>query len=117
MPRIDGIKHALLLRKDPHLKAIREELKVLHGGLTAGDKIAILEASREIQRSRRALKRRANWDRALAWLTYMSVPVGVAEALMGSPPIIGTSVSIIGAAGIATVRRIEKKNEWVLFGT
>jgi hypothetical protein len=117
LPRIQGIKHALLLRKDPQLKAMREQLKVLHGGLNTGDRSAILEATREIQKSRRALKRRASWDKALAWLTYMSVPVGVAEVLMGSPPLIGTSVSIIGASGTATVRRIEKKNKWVLFGT
>jgi hypothetical protein len=117
MPRIDGIKHALLLRRNPYLKAMREQLRVLNGGLRVGDPIAILEATREIQKAHRALKRRASWDKALTWLTYMSVPLGVAEVLMGSPPIVGTSVSIIGAASTATARRIDKKNEWALFGT
>jgi hypothetical protein len=117
MPRIDGVRHALLLRSDPNLKAVREQLRVFHGGLRVGDPIAILEATREIQRARRALKLRAGWDKALAWLTYMSVPVGVAEVLAGSPPIVGTAVSIVGAAGTAAARRVEKKNQWALFGT
>ena len=117
MPRIDGIKHALLLRRDPILKAMREQLRVLHGGLRAGDPNAISEATREIQRARRVLKRRATWDNVLTWVTYMSVPVGVAEILAGSPPIVGTAVSIIGASGTAVARRADKKNQWVLFGT
>jgi hypothetical protein len=117
MPRIDGIKHALLLRKNPYLKAMREQLRVFHSGLTVGDPIAILEAKREIQKARRALKRRSGWDKALTWLTYMCVPVGVAEILRGDPPIVGTAVSIIHAAGTAAARRVKKKNEWALFGT
>jgi hypothetical protein len=116
LPHIDGIRHALLLRKDPYLKAMREQLGVLNGGLSAGDSTAILEATKEIQRARRALKRRQGWDNVLSWLTYMSVPVGVAEILMGSPPIVGTSVSIVGAAGTAAARQAAKRNEWVLFG-
>jgi hypothetical protein len=48
MPRIEGIQQALLLRKDPHLKAVREQLKLFHSGLTAGDRNAVLEARREI---------------------------------------------------------------------
>jgi hypothetical protein len=117
LPRIDSIKHALSLRKKPYLKAMREQLKVFHGGLTAGDRIAILEARREIQRASRTLKRHATWENALTWLTYLSVPVGVAETLMGSPSIVGTSLSIIGAASTAAVQRVQKKHEWALFGT
>jgi hypothetical protein len=117
MPRIEGIKHALSLRKDPHLKAVREQLKLFHSSLSAGDRNAVAEARREIQKTRQKLERRSRWDRALRWLTYLSVPVGVAESLIWSVPIAGTSLSVIGAAGTAASRSIEKKNEWVLFGT
>jgi hypothetical protein len=116
MPRIEGIKHALLLRKDSYLKAVREQLKLFHSGLIAGDRNAIVEARREIQKARRRLARRSGWDRTLRYLAYLSVPVGVAESLMWSIPI-GTSLSIIGAAGAAASRRMEKKDEWVLFGS
>jgi hypothetical protein len=116
MPRIEGIKHALSLRKDPHLKAVREQLKLFHSGLTTGDRNAVLEARQEIQKARRRLERRSGRDQGLRWLTYLSVPVGIAELFVGSA-LIGISLSVIGAAGTAASRRIEKKNEWVLFGT
>jgi hypothetical protein len=116
MPRIEGIKHALLLRKDPYLQAVREQLKLFHSGLTAGDRNAVVEARREIQKARRRVAHRSGWDRALRYLAYLSVPVGIAESLMWNIPI-GTSLSIIGAAGAAASRRIEKRDEWVLFGS
>lgn len=68
MPRIEGIKHALALRKDPHLKAIREQLKLFHAGVMAGDRSAIEKASRDVQQARRKLERRVLWDRPLTWL-------------------------------------------------
>jgi len=117
MPRIEGIKHALALRRDPHLKAVREQLKVFHSGLISGDRSAVREARHEIQQARQRLERRSGWDRALRCLAYISVPVGIAESLIWSVPIAGTALSVIGAAGAATVRRLETKNEWVLFGT
>jgi hypothetical protein len=117
MPRINGIRHALSLRKDPHLKAVREQLRIFHGGLTTGDRLAIIEARREIQKARKRLESRVGWDKALRWLAYLSVPVGIVEILNGSPPIVGTSLSAVGAGGIAKSRQVERNNEWVLFGT
>lgn len=116
MPCIESIQHALLLRKDPHLKAVREQLKLFHSGLLVGDRNAVLEARREIQKALRRLERRSGWDRALRWLTYVSVPVGIAESFVWSLPVAGTSLSVIGVAGTAAWRCIEKENEWVLFG-
>lgn len=35
LPPLNSIKDALALRKDPHLRAVREQLALLHGGLVA----------------------------------------------------------------------------------
>jgi hypothetical protein len=51
---------------------------------------------------------------ALLWVAYLSVPVGVAEVLSGTPPLIGTLIAVIGAAGTAKSRKVERDNEWVL---
>ena len=117
LPRVNNIREALALRKDPHLRALREQLALFHRSLVAGDTDALLEARREIKRARRKLQRRAAWDRALRWVAYLSVPVGVAEILNGTPPLVGTSIAVVGAAGAAGSRKVEKDNEWVLFGT
>lgn len=115
MPYIDGIKHAISLREDPRLTSMREHLKVFNAGLTVGDSVAVAAAAREIQRARHALNRRAAFDRSLAWLSYMAVPAGVAESLIGSS-ILGISLSVIGAVGTLSSRRTQRKNEWALFG-
>lgn len=116
MPHIEGLRHALMLRKDPHLKAIREQLKVFHAGLLVGDRSMVVEAKREVEKARRKLQHRVRWDRPLAWLAYLSVPAVVADILLGAP-IASLSISAIHASGTLASRRVEKKNEWVLFGT
>jgi hypothetical protein len=117
MPYISGIKHALALRKDPYLRALREQLRAFHSGLTTGDRQAVLEARRDIQKAQKRLARREAWDRVLQWVAYLAVPVGIAEILAGSIPIGGTAVSLIAATGTATSLGVKRKNEWVLFGT
>ncbi len=117
LPHIKGIKDTLALRKDPRLKAVREQLALLHSGLVLGDRQAISEAGREIRKARQSLKRRTGWDKALRWVTYLEVPVGVAEVLIGTPPVVGTSIAVVGAAGAAGSRKVERDNEWALFGT
>ena len=117
IPRIDSIKDALALRKNPHLKAVRRQLALLHCGLTVGDRQAILEARRAIRKARQRLQHRVAWERALGWVAYLSVPIVVAELLSGTPPLVGTSIAVIGAAGTAGSKKVEKDNQWVLFGT
>lgn len=123
MPHIDGIRHALSLRKNPYLKAMREHLKVLNVGLSVCDSAAIAEAAREIQRARHALSRRTAFDKPLAWLSYMSVPAAAVQPLLGtsilglSVAVIGAASTLIGAAGTFTGRRIQHKNQWALFGS
>ncbi len=117
IPHIDSIKNALALRKNPHLKAVREQLAHLHSGLTVGDRQAVLEARRAIRKARKKLQHRVEWEGALRWVAYLSVPVVVAELLSGAPPLLGASIAVIGAAGAAGSRKVEKGNEWVLFGT
>lgn len=117
LPPIDSLKHALTLRKDPHLRAVRSHLQAFHRGITAGDRQTVTEARSQIRKAIRKLKGKTGWDRVLRWLAYASVPAGIAEGFLLGAPIVGTSISVIGAAGAAVSHRAEKKNEWVLFGT
>jgi hypothetical protein len=117
LPPIDSLKHALKLRKDPHLRAVRSQLQAFHYGVTAGDRQGVTEARSQIQKAIKKLKGKTGWDKTLRWLAYASVPAGIAEGLLWGTPVVGTSISVIGAAGAAASRRTEKKNEWVLFGT
>ena len=117
LPPIDSLKHALKLRKDRHLTAIRSQLQAFHRGITVGDRQAVTEARMQIQAAIKSLGGKTGWDKALRWLAYASVPAGIAEGLLWGAPILGTAISVIGAAGAATSHRTQRKNEWVLFGT
>lgn len=115
-PRIESIAHALKLRKDPHLRAFKEQLCQFHVQLVSGDHDRLAEVRNEVKQAKLALERTGKWNLGLRWLTYLSVPAGLAECLLGGPPIIGSSLAVASAVGTAASTRTSKHNEWVLFG-
>lgn len=115
-PKIQDIEHALKLRRNPHLRSFREQLKEFHVHLSKGDREGLEAVRKEVTRAKRSMERKGLWDRGLNWLTYMSLPAGLAESLLGGPPIAGTSMAVLSAAGTAISTRKAKSSEWVLFG-
>jgi hypothetical protein len=115
LPRIRDIRHALALRQDPHLRSLRELLVEFHKSVQHGDATVVANARREVTRAKRAMTRRLHWQRGLDWVTYLALPVGIAEALTGAPPITGTSLSVLGATGTAITSRTKRRHSWVLF--
>lgn len=115
LPRIRDIRHAVVLRRDPNLRSLREMLVEFHRSIQAGDADALESARREVRRAKRAMARRQTWQQGLDLVTYLAVPVGIAEALTGLPPIAGTSLSVLGATGAAIVSHGKRRQGWVLF--
>ena len=115
LPRIRDIRHALALRKDPNIRSLREMLMEFNKSVQEGDLDALAEARREVARAKRIMARREQWQSGLDWVTYLSVPVGIAEALTGLIPIAGTSLSILGATGAGAVSRSKRRYRWVMF--
>ena len=115
LPRIRDIRHAVALRRDPNLRSLREKLVEFNRSVQGGDSNAVASARREVACAKRAMARRQKWQRGLDWVTYLALPVGIAEALTGAPPIAGTSLSVLGATGAATVSRAMRRHGWVLF--
>lgn len=115
LPRIRDIHHAVALRRDPNLRSLREMLLEFNRSVQRGDVSTLASARREVARARRAMARRQDWKRGLDWVSYLSLPVGIAEMLTGAPPIAGTSLSVLGATGAATVSRAKRRHSWVFF--
>ncbi len=115
LPRIRDIRHAVALRRDPNLRSLREMLAEFNRSVQGGDANLVASARREVTRAKRAMARRHQWQRGLAWVTYLALPVGMAEVLTGAPPIAGTSLSVLGATGAATVAHAKRHHRWVLF--
>jgi hypothetical protein len=115
LPRIRDIRHALALRRDPNLRSLRAVLIEFHKAVKVGDADSVASARREVARAKRAMVRGEKWQRGLDWVAYLALPVGIAEALTGAPPIAGTSLSVLGATGAAAVSRAKRRHGWVLF--
>jgi hypothetical protein len=114
-PRIRGLQHALALRRDPNLRSLREMLVEFHKAVQGGEADAVARARREVAQAKRAMSKRRAWQPWLDWLTYFSLPVGVAEALIGAPPVAGLTLATIGATGTKASARTKSRHGWVLF--
>ena len=115
-PEIHNIAHALKLRKDRHLRAFKEQFREFHEQLACGDRDRVEEVRKEVRRAKKVLERMAKWNLALRWVTYLSLPAGLVESLLGGAPILGTSLAVLSTAGTAISTRASRKSEWVLFG-
>jgi hypothetical protein len=115
-PEIQNIDHALKLRKNPHLRAFKEQFQEFHIQLARGDRESLEKVRKEVVRAKRAIERTAKWNLGLRWLTYLSLPAGIAESLLTGAPILGTSLAVMSAAGTAHANRVSRQHEWVLFG-
>jgi hypothetical protein len=115
LPRIRDIRHALALRRDPNLRSLCAMLMEFHKAVKLGDADSVANARRAVARAKRAMVRGEKWQRGLDWVAYFALPVGIAEALTGAPPIAGTSLSVLGATGAAVVSRAKRRHGWVLF--
>jgi hypothetical protein len=116
MPNIEGIRHALKLRNNPYLKAMRSEIFRINSAIIEGHRDILIEASREFDKASKFLNRRQQLNRALKFLTIMSVPVTVIEALLGASPIAGLSIASLSTCGMQVSNRMAQKGEWILFG-
>jgi hypothetical protein len=85
--------------------------------LATGDLGAVRKVRTEVIAARRALRRAEHWDRGLRWLTYISLPAGLVESLLGGAPIAGISLAVMSAAGTAATTRMHDGNHWALFGS
>jgi hypothetical protein len=86
-----------------------------HQAVNVGDADSVASARHEVARAQRAMARREKWQRGFDWVAYLALPVGITEALAGAPSLAGTSLSVLGATGAATVSRAKRRHGWVLF--
>jgi hypothetical protein len=115
LPRIRNIRHALALRRDPNLRSLRKVLVEFNTAVQQGNTNELALARREVARAKRAMKRRESWQRRLDWVSYFSLPIGVAEGLTGAPPIAGLSLAVLGATGTAAMSAANRRHGWVFF--
>lgn len=115
-PRITGIRQALHLRKDPKLADFRASLRQLLRTVALGDANAVRRARSEVRRAQQSLVTADATRRLLRWVTYLSLPLGLIEAVTTGTPVAGLTLSAFSAAALAGSDASTRRSQWVLFG-
>lgn len=116
-PRIDGIKHALTLRRDPNLRALKSQILLFREHLGLGDREALARIRGEIREASRSLEIAGVIDTAETWATVVSLPVAAAEMLTYGGSVAGTILSVFSVAALAMSSSLRSGRQWVFFGT
>jgi len=115
-PRIDSIKHALMLRKDPNLRAFKEQICLFQEYLSKGDIEATIRLRYEIRKAKCILERTRSWQLALKWTTYLSLPINIVELFVLGTSTIGLPITLFSVMGSWVANKTKRENQWVLFG-
>ena len=116
IPRVQTIDDVLRLRGDSRIRHFRSKIFEWSERLRTGE-LSSEEAIRsEIKEANAAIEDIGKYRKIGMWLTFLSVPLTVAEMLIGLPvsAIIATPIGI--AAEVASLAK-EKQYSWLLFGS
>lgn len=110
------LRESLALARDPATVALREELPMWLDELATGNIGRAELVQREIGRATKGLKVASVGSGISNLTTWVGVPIGVVELLLGLPPSLGLTVSAIGTGGAATAAKLSRKYHWATFG-
>lgn len=114
LPHMCSIEEAISLKekRKNDIKNLREVISNLENVLrTEGREKAILEATRDVRKASSALSKCEKVNKIGKWTTLLSVPMGIAEMLLGGG-IGGFGLSIVGAATCLIDEKIKRNNSW-----
>ncbi len=115
IPKTDTMEDVLRLRNDSRIRNFREKISKWCTKLRAGE-IGSEDAIRaEIREANAAIEDIGKYKKIGMWVTFLSVPIGVAEFLMGLPISLLT-VTPLGVGLEVTSILKERKYRWLLFG-
>lgn len=114
LPYICSIEEAISLKekRKNDIKNLREVISNLENVLrTEGREKAILEATKDVRKASSALSKCEKVNKIGKWTTLLSVPMGIAEMLIGGG-IGGVGLSVIGTATCLIDEKIKRNNSW-----
>lgn len=114
LPHICSIEEAILLKekRKNDIKNLREVISNLENILrTEGREKAIIEAANDVRKASSALSKCEKVNKIGKWTTLLSVPMGIAEMLLGGG-IGGFGLSVIGTATCLIDEKIKRDNSW-----
>ncbi len=114
LPHICSIEEAILLKekRKNDIKNLREVVGNLENVLrNEGKEKAIIKATSDVKKASAALSKREKVNKIGMWTTLLSVPMGIAEMLLGGG-IGGLGLSVIGTSTCLIDEKIKRNNSW-----
>lgn len=114
LPHICSIEEAILLKekRKNDIKNLREVIGNLENVLrNEGKEKAIIKATSDVRKASAALSKREKVNKIGMWTTLLSVPMGIAEMLLGGG-IGGLGLSVIGTSTCLIDEKIKRNNSW-----
>lgn len=115
LPKLSSIEDVLRM-KDKRRKEIRRLRQVifhLESEIKGNKHKRITKVAKDIAKASRELSRGLTLSKVSKWTTYLSLPIGVVESLLGIPPVLGLSVGLLGVSSTYNCNEIEKNNSWI----
>lgn len=114
LPHISSIGDAMLLKekRKKDIRNLREVIDNLENVLrTEGKEKAIIKAAEDVKKAASALSKCEKVNKIGKWTTLFSVPMGIAEMLLGGG-YGGLGLSVIGTATCLVDEKIKRNNSW-----
>lgn len=115
-PEVHTIEDVLRLREDKRIKRFRKKISEFSQGLREGDIENLEEMTTAVTQANQVLKKLEPYRKVTKWITYLSLPVTIAEAIFYQVPILGSSLALVGAGSRIKIDYSKLKHDWVLFG-
>lgn len=116
LPFRNTLTETLTLARDPATIALRQNIEEWLIAFSNTNEQDLQMISRDIATASEALSRLGHWRVVAAFCTWIALPVGIAEAFLQLPPVLSSSISVVGMAAESRKLLTEKKCRWVRFG-
>ncbi len=115
LPRVETISDVIRLKdkKGKDITRLREVLSGIELNLRDGRLTGLSKAMAEIEKATKELNEGEDLGKVNRWTTYLSLPVGVIEAVLGLPPVAGFTLGLVGAASTLKADRAKARNDWL----
>lgn len=104
------------LRSSRRMRALWDKIGIWSAALRNGDLDLERDIRDELTGSMKELVDANTTGRRASWAGYTSLPVGVAEILLGLPPVASLSVGAVGVAIGGKSQLAKWKNRWFIWG-
>jgi len=114
MPMLRTFSDLKRLLRDPALPDLRSAIWMWSESVRSGRVEDEVLFRKEIRKATNGLQRSTELARWSRWMTYLSIPIGVASAFAGAP--IGLALTPVSVGLRINIDMLNNKNRWVAFG-